>query len=221
MQNQYQAKEEGYFLNIRRELLELIPDHLRHGSILEVGAGSGETLRYAKEHGYADHIYGIELTYRQNVVDDINQFDAFIFGNIEDLNLEFEPEQFDIIICADVLEHLINPAEVLKKLKKYLKNGGIIISSIPNFRAWSNLKKICIDGDFRYTTHGILDETHLRFFCKKNIEELFQKNGYTVINNISNIDIIGKKSKVFNKLTCRKFEEFLTGQYFTLSRKEI
>ena len=73
---------------------------------------------------------------------DTNTIDNFIIGNVEELNLEQYNNYFDVIILADVLEHLINPKEVLEKVANYLNKGGEILISIPNFRHKSAIYKV-------------------------------------------------------------------------------
>ena len=215
----YETKEKNYFESVRVELLELIPKKNREGSILEIGAGSGHTLMYARQNGYAKKVYGIELNKIENSYQDSKQFESFLIGNVEDMSLPFKKEQFDVILCGDVLEHLNNPYSLVKILKKYLKKDGVFIASLPNMRYFSIIKEIVIKGDFKYTDRGILDRTHLRFFCKKNMIDLFVQNGYKIDSVVSNISLIGNKSKLFNKLTLRIFEEFLTPQYYIVARK--
>ncbi|MDZ7817327.1 MAG: methyltransferase domain-containing protein [Aliarcobacter sp.] len=168
--------------------------------------GNGNTSIYAKKI-YSQKIYAVELCEVSNFDLKRNEFEEFIIGNIEDINLPYE-EYFDVIICADVLEHLINPDLVINKLKKYLKKGGIIISSIPNIREYTVLKTIFIDGNFKYESAGILDQTHVRFFCKKNVEDLYIKNEMIVIKNLSNINFDCPRRAFFNKITLGIFEEF-------------
>ncbi len=78
--------------------------------------------------------------------------------------------QFDYIICADVLEHLKNPTELLKFLSQKLKYGGEVIVSVPNI---SNVDIIMslMDEKFNYSRYGILDNTHVKFFTKKSFAE--------------------------------------------------
>lgn len=214
----YEEKEKSYFESVRLELLELIPEKNRQGNMLEIGAGSGSTLMYAKQNGYAKKIYGIELNKIENSYQKSKEFECFLIGDIESMKLPFQKEQFDVILCGDVLEHLVNPYNLVKALKKYLKHDGIFIASLPNIRHFSALKEIVIKGDFKYVERGILDKTHLRFFCKKNMVDLFVQNGYKIDSIVSNISLIGSKSKIFNNLTLRIFEEFLTPQYYIIAR---
>lgn len=214
----YEEKEKSYFESVRLELLELIPEKNRQGNMLEIGAGSRSTLMHAKQNGYAKKIYGIELNKIENSYQKSKEFECFLIGDIESMKLPFQKEQFDVILCGDVLEHLVNPYNLVKALKKYLKHDGIFIASLPNIRHFSALKEIVIKGDFKYVERGILDKTHLRFFCKKNMVDLFVQNGYKIDSIVSNISLIGSKSKIFNNLTLRIFEEFLIPQYYIIAR---
>lgn len=215
----YDTKLENYFTNVRLDLLNLIPEKNRLGTLLEIGAGSGNTLLFAKANGFAIKTVGIEICDINDSQQHNPDIDRFIIGNIEELILDFDENYFDVIICGDVLEHLINPHNIVSILKKYLKRNGVLITSIPNIRNWRVMKDIFFKGDFHYTENGILDSTHLRFFCKKNIENLFLDNNLTIIGNVSNIHLIGGKTQLFNKLTFQIFEEFLATQYHTISQR--
>ncbi len=205
----------------RKELLDLIPLTNRNGNLLEIGAGAGDTLLYAKENDFAKNIYGVELCEIKNSNQDSEVFSDFIIGNIETIVLPFENSQFDVILCGDVLEHLIDPSRTLKLLKKYLKPNGVIVASIPNIREFKTMKKIFFQGDFRYEDSGILDRTHLRFFCKKNIIELFEDQGLNIIKIVSSNKNramrYSKKFRLFKLFLQIFFEEFVTVRYFIVA----
>ena len=230
MQEQYNHKETNtttYFTNVRKELLDLIPTDLREGNVLEIGAGTGNTLVFAKENGYAKNIYGVELCEIENSNQKNELFSEFIIGNIEEMELPFQEKTFDVILCADVLEHLIDPYTLVESLKKYLKDDGCIIASLPNIRQWKTLKRVLVYGDFRYEDSGIMDRTHLRFFTKKNMIELFEKHGYQVDKIISNQLCFTKKYNIlrlpFKLIGClykKLFNEFYALQYHLIAYKK-
>ncbi|HEY5601162.1 MAG TPA: class I SAM-dependent methyltransferase [Patescibacteria group bacterium] len=88
-------------------------------------------------------------------------------------------EKFDIIVLADVLEHLKNPETILKGLSKYLKDDGFFIVSLPNI-ANITIRLSLLLGKFNYANLGILDKTHLRFFTLETAKKLFNKTQLSV-----------------------------------------
>ncbi len=208
-----------YYGFVRKELLDLIPIKNRGKNFLEIGAAGGGTLIYAKENGFAKKVYGVELCKVNNSFQDDDRIEDFLIGNIEEVELPYEKNFFDVILLADVLEHLIDPWKVLFKLKKHLKKNGVIIASVPNIRHWSALKKIFVKGSFKYEDAGIFDKTHLRFFCKSDMIELFQSQDFNIINLTNNVVKKGKLSKKLNRLTFGVFEEFLVIQYYLVGKK--
>ena len=171
----YNDKDKDYFKSIRKNLLDLIPVNNKNGIVLEVGAASGDNLIYAKNNGYAKSIHGIELIEIKDSSQSSTEFNSFQIGDIEKMKIEFEKQFFDVIILGDVLEHLIDPWKTVQDLQGYLKLNGVFVVSMPNIRHYSIFKSIFLNGDFRYKDSGILDKTHLRFFTKKNIINLFTK----------------------------------------------
>ena len=130
------------------------------------------------------------------------------------MELPFYREHFDVILCGDVLEHLVDPWKTVKRMSLYLKPKGYFIASLPNIREIKTLANIVLRGKFMYSNSGILDNTHLRFFCKKDMIDLFEQNGLVVVNIRSNLDLLGKGKRAFlNRLTFRLFAEFLEGEY--------
>jgi len=216
----YTKDSDDYFKNSRKVLLDLIPDKLKNGNLLEIGAGAGNTLVYAKKHSYAASVYGIELCQVDNSFQNSNEIDNFIIGNIEEMDLPYEDSFFDVIICADVLEHLVNPYDIVKKMKRYLKDDGVFIASIPNIREISVMRDIFFKGNFKYADSGILDSTHLRFFCKKNMVNLFESNGYNIDIFSSVLFLYNSKRKFLNQITLYAIEEFLSVQYYILAKKK-
>lgn len=152
-------------------------------NVLEVGCGVGATLLEVKNRFKNANLYGIEISEGAGKV--ASGVCNAIVGNIENLDLPYKSEFFDYIILGDVLEHLINPWEVLIKIKKYLKKSGYILASIPNIMHIGVMRNL-LNGRFKYEEAGILDKTHLRFFTLAEIDELFKNTGY-IINSINGV----------------------------------
>lgn len=90
-------------------------------------------------------------------------------------------EGYDYIVCADVLEHLKNPGNVVSQLPALLKPDGRILLSIPNI-AHAGVIAELLTGEFRYRPEGLLDATHLRFFTRKSLLEFLENHGLAVIS---------------------------------------
>lgn len=218
----YDTKDQSYyFSSIRDDLIRLIPNSSTGYTILEIGCGTGATLKKLKDSGIAVSTTGIELyPLKQNHHDSLNHL---FLENIE--TMRFPPDMqssFDIILMGDVLEHLIDPWTTLKKINNLLKMNGKIIMSIPNIRHYSALKSIFLNGDFKYTQDGILDQTHLRFFTKKNIVELIAGANLDIEYLTSQFDQENFKSKKYwlNKLTFGIFHDFFVFQYLIVAIKK-
>lgn len=104
-----------------------------------------------------------------------------IVGDVEHLDTEDELDEgsFDVVVFGDVLEHLKDPLTTLKRLKPALRPEGYVVASIPNV-AHGSVRLALLRGRFRYRTLGLLDETHLRFFTRESVEQLFEDAGFLI-----------------------------------------
>ena len=219
----YIKKEEKYFSHIRMDVISLLPLQASQ-RVLEIGAGGGDTLVYIKERKLASEVMGIELLKLKNSNQNHPLIDKFQFANIEMENIDAPEEYFDIIICADILEHLSDPWSCVTRISRYLKRGGRLIASIPNIREIKTLFRIIVFGDFRYEEEGgILDNTHLRFFCKKNILQMMTAGSLSPVSCKPNILFKevheGKKRRVINWITFGLLVNFLAIQYLCVAEK--
>lgn len=215
----YQIKEEDYFSGVRLELVKLMPQNIQ--KVLEIGAGGCNTLFYIKENNLASEVHGVDIFSLPGSFQTHPQIDKFFLKNIESEDFDLQQNYYDCIICGDVLEHLVDPWMAVKKIERWLKPGGTFIVSIPNFREIATLKNIIIDKDFRYQNEGVLDRTHLRFFCKKNIMSLLKtdhlKQELCVENYLKHPGL--KKRRLANTLTFGLFKSLLATQYYVICTK--
>lgn len=94
----------------------------------------------------------------------------------------FKNTKYDYVVFLDVIEHLANPVEVLRKVKSILKPEGKIIYSIPNMSHVS-VRLMLISGNFEYGETGLLDNTHLHFYTLPEINRVFNDAGYNLLDN--------------------------------------
>lgn len=222
MKDLYTSKNQEYYANVRKDIVSVLP--INANKILEIGAGGGYTLDFIKRNNTSVEVTGIELFDMPHTLQKSETIDRFIIADVEkDLEtLDLAKEYFDTIICGDVLEHLTDPWKVIDVLSSYLKTDGTIIISVPNIREITVLFKIFFQGDFRYNAQGgILDKTHLRFFCKKNALEMLSTDRLMISKYYSNIDLVkmSAKKKIFNWLTLGLFKDFLTVQHIVIAKK--
>lgn len=89
--------------------------------------------------------------------------------------------KFDVVVAADVLEHIYEPLTVLCTMKGLLNDGGYLVVSLPHI-AHSVIHACLFDEDFNYGEIGLLDRTHIRFFGLKNIQRLFEDAGLKIVH---------------------------------------
>ena len=147
-------------------------------TLLDLGMGTGGLGQYLSQH-HALVADGVTLNqaeadiarqwYRQALVADLDA---------ADLKALFGGQRYDVIVCADVLEHLKEPQNVLQQCKALLAPGGRLITSVPN-AGYCGLVAELISGDFRYRPEGLLDNTHLRFFTRRSLQRFFDESGWS------------------------------------------
>jgi len=161
-----------YLRSIRegeRTSLSVLADLTPPGAtVLDLGCGSGALGQYLLET-------------RQCRVDGLTWSEAeaaharphyrrVVVANLETCGLleTFEHNTYDIVVCADVLEHLSQPERVLDACRQLLKSGGQLLTSVPN-AGYAGLVAELLQGEFRYREEGLLDRTHLRFFTRRSL----------------------------------------------------
>ena len=164
-----------YYAMKRDDILPYIP----YGSkkILDAGCAKGLLGEAIKKQRECE-VYGIEIN-KIAAEEARGRLDAVFCTDIVQAELPFH-EDLDAVIFADILEHLIDPRSTLKNARKWLKSDGIVIASIPNAGHYSIVSDL-LRGRWDYVPAGLLCITHLRFFTRTSIEELFRKSGYSVI----------------------------------------
>jgi len=149
--------------------------------VLDVGCTTGYIARELKAHGCT--VVGIE--YDSEAAKEASKVCANVYvGDALKVIDEVSPGDFDYILLADVLEHLVDPKSLLIKSQPLLASNGSIIISVPNIAHWKIRLKLLF-GRFEYEKMGILDETHLRFFTLKSILRLVKNAGY----DINHVDV--------------------------------
>lgn len=150
-------------------------------SVLEIGCASGVQSKVLAEQ-LGCKVTGIEID--AAAAEEARKFcDRVIVGNVEELDLvtAIGDKKYDVVIFADVLEHLKYPEHVLEKTKPFLADDGYVVASIPNIVHASVIYEM-MKGRFDYRHFGLLDDTHIRFFTKKTIYHVFERAGFIIVN---------------------------------------
>lgn len=212
----YNKKGTDYFSKSRVEIEPLLPKSI--GRVLEIGCGQGQTLNWLKSTKGAQLTCGIEITESQGVCAQ-EVVDRLVIDNAEERLLDhFGHENFDLILCLDVLEHMLDPWAFVEKVSSLITPGGYLITSVPNVRHLSVVLPLLFKGEWSYQNEGVLDRTHLRFFTRKTVKALVSGSGLSFECCVPNF-YPGSLSTKLNRMSLGVFEDFLALQYLTRSRK--
>ncbi len=164
------------YTGARPDLWPYIPDGAER--VLDVGCATGEVGAALKARGKAREVVGLELS-PDAAVEARRHLDRVIVGDIEggDGESVLSDGGFDVILYADVLEHLKNPWAVVERQRRLLRPGGRVIASLPNIGHYRTILML-LRHQWRYEELGIMDYTHLRFFDRAGLRDLFRQAGY-------------------------------------------
>ena len=144
--------------------------------VLELGTGPGTVTRILHDKGCK--VTGVEMD--PDTLATCAPFcERTLQANLED-PLWWQPlegEKFEVIICADVLEHLRDPRPLLEKLPVFLRDGGCVLMSLPNASHLTIVASL-LGGRFPYQKNGLLDNTHLKFYGREDLDALLRECGF-------------------------------------------
>lgn len=150
----------------------------RNKSVLEVGPATGHITDVLAQRGCR-----VTCIERDPAAAELaGRFcERMVVANVEELDLAsmLGDERFDVVLFGDVLEHLVDPGAVLAKVASVLAPGGYVVASVPNV-AHGSVRLALLSGEFRYSDRGLLDCTHLRFFTRETLADLFREAGYAI-----------------------------------------
>ena len=205
-----EVKPGGYYSNSRPDLVAALPRPLV--SVLDVVCGEGAVCRLLRSEG-AERLTGIEIDPEAARV--AREFyDEVAEGAVEDV-LPTLSGPFDAILCYDVLEHLVDPSAVLARLRTLAAPGGHLHVSVPNARHFSLVKDLVLRGTFGYTDWGHRDNTHLRWFTRRDIVAAVEAAGWNVV--ATSHPPLGR-SRGLDRITRGRSSEFLVAQVYVLAR---
>lgn len=205
----------GYYDNPRPVVLELLDR--RPLRLIEIGCGTGATLRLLREHGRCAWAAGVEANEAAAAAAGAHA-DRLFVGDLEKLELDIPPASLDAVLCLDVLEHMVDPWRAVARLAALLKPDGAFIASIPNLRYYKVSLPMVLRGRWRYADSGILDRTHLRFFTRETVVDLLGQAGLAIDSSLD-VGLAGKRNRqIWNALTLGLLRDLFVYQYIVRAR---
>lgn len=153
----------------------------QHKRVAEIGCGPGSITKILATKGQCK-VTGLEID--ADAIEKARPYCEQIFQ--ADLNSPDWPrllesfDRFDVVLAADVLEHLYDPWTVLQRMVPLINKEGYLVISLPHI-GHAGVMGCLMNGDFPYHDWGLLDRTHIRFFCLKNMETLFAQAKLKII----------------------------------------
>ena len=218
-------KAPEYYLETRPDILAIV--EARGKRVLDVGCAGGGLGRALKQQG-AVEVVGIERSKEAASIAK-EWLDQVFVSDVEGDSLPLEDASFDSIIFADILEHTVDPWSVVASYRRYLKDDGRVVASIPNMRFYAVIARLLFNR-WGYRESGILDNTHLRFFTLPTIKEMFSQAGYEIervecsYRLFEDQSRIGRIGALASRLFCRfiaplMWRHFFAFQYLIVARK--
>lgn len=140
--------------------------------ILDLGCGNGALGERLRALGH--EVTGVDREKPDGVG---ARLDRFVEADLEAPLPEEVGDGYDVVLLADVLEHVRDPGALLAEARARVSPHGSVIVSVPNFAHWYPRLRVAA-GRFDYDRQGILDRTHLRFFTRRSFERLARRAGF-------------------------------------------
>ncbi len=213
----YTNKSDEYFAHARKEILPMLPPNA--GRVLELGCGAGATLGWLREIHKASYTVGIEISEAAADVAKLHA-DEIHWTDFEHDDIDLQGQKFNVILCLDVLEHMVDPWSVVDRLvTKYLEVGGTLIVSLPNVRHYSVVLPLLFGGRWDYAKEGLLDRTHLRFFTRESAIKLIEISDMRLEMIATTGLERGRKARYVDWMTLALLRRFFEYQYLIKARK--
>jgi SAM-dependent methyltransferase len=169
-----QPQPSYYYDGFNERLFAAVPSQAKR--ILEIGCARGRLGHELKLQDPKRYVAGVEQD--PNAAQSANERldDVFVLDVQIDVP-PIEPGSMDCLLLGDVLEHLVDPEDVLRRYRDLLGPDGLVLISVPNIQHFSVIKNL-LRGDFMYQPSGLLDSTHLRFFTYMSFAKLMLDAGF-------------------------------------------
>jgi 2-polyprenyl-3-methyl-5-hydroxy-6-metoxy-1,4-benzoquinol methylase len=168
-----------YYAAERPELLAFLRPHAPFGAALDIGCAAGLLGAGLQREGLVGACDGVELNFEAARLAETRLRSVWM-GSLESAAAEIPWTHYDLVILADVLEHLADPWAALRLLQARTAPGCKLLLSVPNVRHYKVSLPLLFRGEFRYEDAGIMDRTHLHFFTRGSLEETVRDCGWRI-----------------------------------------
>lgn len=176
-------------------------DVMRHlpecsGPVLDLGCSNGASGAWLKQERPNQSVWGIEAD--PGLAEMARgRLDRVLEGDATACLKEMQREGVTLgaVVMADVLEHLVDPWTAFDLAVSLVRPGGWVLASIPNVGHWDTLVNV-VRGRWPYRDRGIHDDTHLRFFGIRNVEDLFSRPGVRLVRMYRNYRFLERPHRV-------------------------
>ena len=210
---------QDYFSRARREIEPHLPASVNR--MLDVGCGDGATSAFVKSVRSVEWAAGVEVNAAAAKQAE-GRLDAVWCADVErfEFGRHIPAASLDLILCLDVLEHLVDPWSVVRQLSALLAAKGRLVISVPNIRNWKFVVKLLFRGDFHYRDAGLLDRTHLRFFVRQTAVELAEAGALSVawIGNAHPWKSNDARS-ILSRLSLGRLDDVMIKQYIVVAAR--
>ena len=145
-----------------------------------------------------------------------NVADRLYTADIESFDLPEPAQSFDVLIASEVLEHLVDPWAVLKRLRPLLRPGALVFASSPNV-AHHSMIRMLIKGRWDLEDSGRMDRTHLRWFTPRSYAQMFRDCGFEIVS-LEQVRKPGPRARLINALTGGRLKHLFISQIVVVAK---
>lgn len=187
------------------------------GRVLDVGCGAGVWAPQLRAAG-ASELVGLDPA-AAAIELAAQRYDLAVVGTVEDTGLEqLGARPFDVIIVADVLEHLVDPWRAVRRVREWAAPDALLAVSVPNMRFYRLVGNLVLRGQFEYEPYGVRDWTHLRWFTRASLGSMLAAGGWEPQRWVNSGS---RKGALLARLSEQLANDFLRQQLTVVARASV